>query len=195
MTPETAIVPNRMRTMVRRTKFDVRYDEDVEAIIHYCCKGREGWLTPEVIDVYLAMHKQGLIATAGTYRNGILIGGFWGLSIGPVLGIMSMFHLESNGGAAAITQFTEMVSQRGCRWSIIDFGHPGTIWDKFGTRAVAARDFSDLVTNELLKSASMEKATWVPNLELAPLTFSGSHRSLNNERAALDKQPVGLLRG
>jgi leucyl/phenylalanyl-tRNA--protein transferase len=155
-----------MRSILRRTAMEVKYDQDVEAIIQYCSKGREGWLTPEAVDLYLGMHERGLIATVGTYRDGMLIGGFWGVSIGPVFAVMSMFHLEKNAGAVAVAKFTETVAQRGCRWSIIDLGHPGTFWDKFGTRAVTARDFSSLVTNELLKSAQSREPQGFRNLEL-----------------------------
>jgi Leu/Phe-tRNA-protein transferase len=96
----------------------------------------------------------------------MLIGGFWGVSIGPVFGVMRMFHLEKNAGAVAVAKFTETVAQRGYRWSIIDLGHPGTFWDKFGTRAISSRSFSELVTNQLLKSVSIETASQAPNLEL-----------------------------
>jgi len=38
----------------------------------------------------------------GTYRDGRLVGGLWGLEIGRVFSIMSMFHLENHAGALAL---------------------------------------------------------------------------------------------
>ena len=52
------------------------------------------WITPALIDVYREVRSLGFISTVGTYRDGQLVGGLWGIGIGDAFGLMSMFHRE-----------------------------------------------------------------------------------------------------
>jgi leucyl/phenylalanyl-tRNA---protein transferase len=150
ITAASASIPKRLRPLHRRGELEVRYDQDVEAIIRHCQEGREGWLTPEVVNLYLTMHNLGMVTTVGTYRDGRLVGGLWGLGLRRVFAIMSMFHLENNAGALALAALTEVVAQKG-RWSVVDCGGPGSNWERYGAKIVTVQQFSDLITKTLLE--------------------------------------------
>lgn len=158
ITSATATIPNRLRPVQRRRELEVRYDQDIEAIMHYCQEGRTGWLTPEVVNVYLEMQKLGLIVSVGTYREGRLVGGFWGLDIGGVFGIMSMFHLENHAGALALAALVDVVAHQG-RWSVIDCGTGGPHWKRYGATELSREQFSALVTKTLLRACLYGRAT------------------------------------
>lgn len=165
ITSATATVPTRLRPVQRRGELEVRYDQDIEAIMHYCLQGRTGWLTPELVNVYLEMQELGLIVSVGTYREGRLVGGFWGLDIGGVFGIMSMFHLESHAGTLALAALVEIVAHQG-RWSVIDCGAGGPHWKRYGATELSRQQFSALVTKTLLsaclngRTATSPKPDW-----------------------------------
>lgn len=154
--PETANVPRNMRRLQRQGQLQVHCDRDVETIVQHCLQGREGWLTPEAADVYLDMHKLGLIASVGVYREDRLVGGLWGLTIGRVLAIMSLFHLENHAGALAFATVAEIVAQRG-RWQIADCGTPNPHWERYGAVDIPVRQFSEMVTMNVMDNAA-EKA-------------------------------------
>jgi leucyl/phenylalanyl-tRNA--protein transferase len=148
ITRDTAQVPRSKRRFLHNGEFEFRYDQDVEQILRFCQTGRDGWLTESAVRVYLDMQKLGLITSIGTYRDGRLVGGFWGLSVGRVFAIMSMFHLESNAGSLALAYLSDAV-RRGGRWSIIDCGGPGDHWDRHGAQNLNVPEFSALVTSQL----------------------------------------------
>jgi leucyl/phenylalanyl-tRNA--protein transferase len=144
ITRETAKVPKRLRTIQRHGELEVRYDQDFKAIIQHCLDGRVGWLTPGVVDVYGAVHSLGFVATVGTYRDGVLAGGLWGIQIGPVLNIMSMFHLENNAGALALAAIADEVAGNG-RWAVVDCVDLNSNFERYGAREIPVGQFSELV--------------------------------------------------
>jgi leucyl/phenylalanyl-tRNA--protein transferase len=148
ITRETAKVPKTIRTVQRHGELEVRYDQDFEAIIHHCLDGRIGWLTPALIDVYREVHGLGFIATVGTYRDGRLVGGLWGIEIGRTLGILSMFHLENNAGALALAAIIDIVAGDG-RWAVVDCVDLNPHFERYGAREIPVGQFSDLVWRSL----------------------------------------------
>ena len=70
ITPETARVPKRLRTIQRRGELELRFDQDFEKIMRACQDGRTGWLTPDAMDAYRRVHALGFISTVGAYRDG-----------------------------------------------------------------------------------------------------------------------------
>jgi leucyl/phenylalanyl-tRNA--protein transferase len=148
ITRETAKVPKKLRAIQRRTELEVRYDQDFEAIIAHCQEGREGWLTPALAQVYRDVDALGCIATVATYRDGKLASGLWGIQIGRVLNIMSMFHLENNAGDLALAAIIDIVTAGG-RWAIIDLVDLNTHFARYGAREIPQRQFSELIWRTL----------------------------------------------
>jgi leucyl/phenylalanyl-tRNA---protein transferase len=161
LTSATATVPKKLRSIQRRGELEVRYDQDIEAIIHHCQEGRTGWLTSEVGKVCLEMQKLGLVVSVGTYREGRLVGGFWGIDIGGVFAIMSMFHLESNAGALALAALVEIVALQG-RWSVIDFGPVRPGWKRYGATEMPNEQFCALATKTLLTTCQNRSSRQAP---------------------------------
>lgn len=150
ITSQTAKVPKgKVRAIRRRGELEVRFDQDFEEIIHSCRDGRVSWITPGLIDVYRELHRLGFVATVGTYRDGRLVGGFWGIGIGRVFSIMSMFHREDHAGALALAALVDLVSGDD-RWSVIDCGGSVTRhFAMYGANQISEQQFCELVWSTL----------------------------------------------
>jgi leucyl/phenylalanyl-tRNA--protein transferase len=146
---QSAHLHKNRRRQLRGAEFEFHYDQDVEQIMRSCQEGRNGWLTDNAIEVYMGMHKLGLITSLGAYRDGQLVGGFWGLSLGSTVAMMSMFHRESNAGSLLLATLVNDVIQ-GNRWSLIDCGGPGEHWRRYGAQNLNVKQFSALVTSRLV---------------------------------------------
>jgi leucyl/phenylalanyl-tRNA---protein transferase len=159
LTQESAKVPRRVRDAVRKAALKVRFDKDFEEIITACQEGREAWvwLTPELVDVYREMHKLGFIGTVGVYRDDDLVAGLWGISVGRVFGIMSMFHRESGTGSLAMAAVSEAVRANE-RWAFVDCGTMGENFSRYGAVEVPGDTFCEMVW-ETLSRAPRELAT------------------------------------
>ena len=144
----------------------MRFNTDFEAIIHCCQEGRTGWITPALITVYREVHELGYVVTAGTYREGQLVGGLWGIGIGRIFSIMSMFHREDYAGALALAALVDIVSGDG-PWSVIDCGVMVPHFEMYGAREISERKFCELVWNSLkqpdrFRCASLADTTVMP---------------------------------
>jgi leucyl/phenylalanyl-tRNA--protein transferase len=146
ITTQTASVPRRLRDIQRRGDLEVRCDQDFEAIIRACQEGRAGWMwiTPALIDVYREAHRLGFVSTVGTYRDGRLVGGLWGIGIGGAFGLMSMFHREDHAGSLAMAALVNALLTEG-RWSVIDFGEMTQNFARYGAREIPVAEFCELV--------------------------------------------------
>jgi leucyl/phenylalanyl-tRNA--protein transferase len=150
ITTDTAEVPKRILSVQRRGEFEIRHDEDFEAIVEACQDGRYGWLTREAVDVYREVCELGFISTVGAYRDGRLVGGLWGIAVGRTLAIMSMFHHENHAGSLAVAALVEDVRDDG-RWSTLDCGGEVTAhFKRFGAHEVSPEQFSELVWRSTL---------------------------------------------
>jgi leucyl/phenylalanyl-tRNA---protein transferase len=146
ITKETARVPERLRRYQRRSDLKVRLDEDFETIIRRCGEGRHGWLTPAAIDVYLDVHRLGFAVAVGTYRDDTLVGGLWGLAVGGVVSVYSLFHSENHAGAFAFAELTDSIINNG-RWSVIDCGIVTENTNRYGATTISRDEFCELVWN------------------------------------------------
>ena len=144
ITKETANVPKSVRRHRRHSELKVRFNEDFEEIIYQCGYGRSGWLTPELIDIYLDVHKLGFTVSVGTYRGDQLVGGLWGLAMGRVVSVYSLFHRENNAGSFAFAALTEIVANDG-RWSVIDCGVATPNTARYGATEFSKDKFCKLV--------------------------------------------------
>jgi leucyl/phenylalanyl-tRNA--protein transferase len=157
ITKETANIPKSVRRHTRNTELKVRFNEDFEEIIHECSYGRSGWLTPELISIYMDVHKLGFTATVGTYRDDRLVGGLWGVAIGRVVSAYSLFHKEDNAGSIAFAALTEIVASDG-RWSVIDCGTATPSTARYGATEVPRDKFCELLWEGLRDPSSAEIA-------------------------------------
>ncbi len=101
-----------LRRTVESNRFSVRFDHDFEQVVTLCSKvprrGQGGtWITPEMMEAYQTLHEMGYGHSVETYRNGKLVGGLYGLSIGNVFFGESMFHLETDASKVALWHLVE----------------------------------------------------------------------------------------
>ena len=149
ITPETAHVPKRLRPILRRGDLEVRFNQDFDEIIEQCrTQHGGGWLTAEVIEVYRDVHQRGFAGTVGTYRAGQLVGGFWGVQLGRVFSIESMFHTEDHAGAVALATLAESLSGDG-PWSVVDCVTLNSNFARYGFAEIPAERFTELVLSNL----------------------------------------------
>jgi hypothetical protein len=118
--------------------------------VRSCQEGRTGWIwiTPALIEVYREVRRLGFVSTVGTYRDGRLVGGLWGIGIGRVFGVMSMFHREDQAGSLAVAALVDAVLSED-RWSVIDFGVLTPNFQMYGAREISAGHFRELVWSNL----------------------------------------------
>lgn len=111
--PEKLYVSKSMKQVIKRKEFDYTFNTRFSEVIHHCkVNNRPGqlgtWITDEVESAYTELHKEGLAVSAEAWKNGVLVGGLYGIRMGRLFFGESMFSHVSNASKFA---FIQLVSQ------------------------------------------------------------------------------------
>ena len=91
---------------LRRGRYEVRFDTSFEEVIARCASaprpGQDGtWITDDMIAAYTELHRQGFAHSAESWRDGRLVGGVYGVSLGAAFFGESMFAEQSDASKVA----------------------------------------------------------------------------------------------
>lgn len=116
-------VPRSLGKTMRRGTFVVKLDTAFPEVIARCAEvPRPGqnstWITDEMIGAYIDLFDMGYAHSAEAYRDGQLVGGLYGVSLGGAFFGESMYALEPDASKVAFATLVEALA----RWqfSIID---------------------------------------------------------------------------
>ena len=93
------------KSLLRRIKkgeFEVKYDSAFGGVIRCCAALRDDtWISEDFIESYTKLHEMGIAHSIETYKDGQLVGGLYGLSIGQAFFGESMFHTVTDASKIA----------------------------------------------------------------------------------------------
>ncbi len=98
----------------RHHPFEISLDRDFEAVIRSCAQNRRKkekgtWIDEEFVESYTALHQLGYGHSVEVRREGRLVGGLYGLSLGGVFFGESMFSFEPNTSKLAFYFLTRQL--------------------------------------------------------------------------------------
>ena len=108
-------VPARLARLVRQGRFELAVDRDFEGVMRACAADRdEGtWISQEILDSYLALHRLGLAHSLEAWRGGRLAGGLYGVHLGGAFFGESMFHRERDASKVALVHLVDRLTRHG----------------------------------------------------------------------------------
>jgi leucyl/phenylalanyl-tRNA--protein transferase len=138
-------LPRSLRRTVRQHRFEIRADTAFRRVMQGCAEPREGqsgtWITPAVIAAYEALHLQGHAHCVEAWRDGELVGGLYGVTIGRMFFGESMFARETDASKVALVKLIALLGQLGM--PLIDCQQETEHLARFGARPIARREFAD----------------------------------------------------
>lgn len=128
----------------RRGDLEVCLDRDFAAVIAACAapRARDGggtWITEEMADAYLTLHRQGLAHSVETWCEGRLVGGLYGVRLGAVFFGESMFSRETDGSKIALSGLVHRCAALGI--ALIDCQMPSEHLRSLGSRPLPRAEF------------------------------------------------------
>jgi len=106
------------RRVLRSGKFTVSFDKKFEEVIANCSSVyREGqggsWIVDDIIEAYTRLHKEGFAHSVEVYKDGVLVGGLYGIAMGKAFFGESMFSLVSDASKVAFKSLSDVLGSRG----------------------------------------------------------------------------------
>jgi leucyl/phenylalanyl-tRNA--protein transferase len=110
-------VPRSLARVISRGDFTVTRDKAFREVITACAEPRSdrpgAWLSEALIHAYIHLHKQGHAHSVECWRDGMLVGGIYGVAVGGLFAGESMFHKETNASKVALFHLVEHLKNRG----------------------------------------------------------------------------------
>jgi leucyl/phenylalanyl-tRNA--protein transferase len=112
---DTFHVPSRLKRVLRQGHFEIAIDRGFEVVMRACGLNRPDgtWISEEIVDSYLALHRLGLAHSVEVWREGRLAGGLYGVHIGGAFFGESMFHRETDASKVALVALVDRLTRRG----------------------------------------------------------------------------------
>jgi leucyl/phenylalanyl-tRNA--protein transferase len=99
-------LPRRLRRTIRRQPFEIRCDSDFEGVINGCAAPGPGrhdtWINNQIFHLNRQLFQMGFAHTVECWRDGNLVGGLYGISVGGAFFGESMFSVERDASKVAL---------------------------------------------------------------------------------------------
>ena len=105
--PDTLKASKSLRQTIVKKGFEIKFDTQFEKVISSCSKtprtDQDGtWITREMKQAYIQLHKLGFAHSVETYINNELVGGLYGISLGRAFFGESMFFKKRDASKIAL---------------------------------------------------------------------------------------------
>ncbi len=142
---ETFHVPRSLRKIVRREHFEVRCDTVFDEVIELCAQSinerRETWINDEIRDAYCELNRRGFAHSVECWRDGDLVGGLYGVSLGAAFFGESMFSRETGASKVALVHL--VARMRLANFQLLDTQFVTEHLRQFGAVEIPCRFYLD----------------------------------------------------
>ncbi|MDB5227934.1 MAG: aat [Bacteroidota bacterium] len=110
-------VSRSMRRVLNSNTFTVTFDTVFPDVIKQCAlverKGEDGtWITNSMMKAYIKLHDGGYAHSVEVWKEELLVGGLYGVSLGKAFFAESMFHTVTNASKFALIKLVELMRQK-----------------------------------------------------------------------------------
>lgn len=162
-------IPSRLRRTVRGEPFDIRVNTAFGAVLDGCAApaaGREDtWINGPIRSLYLQLHQGGHAHSLECWRDGTLVGGLYGVSLGGAFFGESMFSRMTDASKVALVHLVARLRRGG--WTLLDAQFLTAHLSRFGAVETPQAAYLDLLNaalegrpdmNSLIAAMSGEEA-------------------------------------
>ncbi len=146
--PAKLKVSKSMRQTLRSPHWRVTIDTAFAEVVRACRKAprpdQDGtWITPSMVDAYVALHAAGHAHSVEVWRDDALVGGLYGVAIGGCFCGESMFARVSNASKVGFTYLVRALEERG--YSMVDCQMHTPHLESLGAEEIDREDFLALL--------------------------------------------------
>jgi leucyl/phenylalanyl-tRNA--protein transferase len=102
-----------LRASIRKGIYKVRMDTAFERVIRRCAERGETWINEAFITTYARLHYAGLAHSVEAWKDGVLVGGLYGVSLGGAFMGESMFSHATDASKVCLVALVEHLKARG----------------------------------------------------------------------------------
>lgn len=169
--PENFKLSKSLDRLIKKASFELRVDTAFKEVITNCSRiprpGQdETWITNDIIEGYVQLHKLGYAHSFESYYKGELVGGLYGISLGKCFFGESMFFTKTDASKVAFYYLVQFAIKN--NFSFIDAQQPTGHLESLGAEPLPRRDFLELLKIALQKETIRGRWTDLISIDQSP---------------------------
>jgi len=152
-------VSRRLRRTVRGDPFEVRVDTAFRAVVQACAEAGPGraetWINHPIEDLYVSLHEYGDAHSVECWRDGVLVGGLYGVSLGGAFFGESMFSRARDASKVALIHLVARLIAGGYR--LLDAQFMTDHLTQFGAQELSRLDYHRRLALALSAEADFQR--------------------------------------
>jgi leucyl/phenylalanyl-tRNA---protein transferase len=113
-----------LRATLRKQVYEVSLDTAFEAVMQRCAEREDTWINESFISTYTHLHYAGLAHSVEAWKDGQLVGGLYGVSLGGAFMGESMFSRATDASKVCLVALVEHLKARGYVLHDVQFWTP-----------------------------------------------------------------------
>ena len=146
---------HRLKRTVRADPFEIRVDSAFRAVVEACAAPRpnrqETWINGAIQRLYGELHDRGEAHSVECWREGELVGGLYGVSLGAAFFGESMFSLARDASKVALVHLVARLAAGG--FVMLDCQFTTDHLDQFGTEEIPRVEYKRRLAAALARRA------------------------------------------
>jgi leucyl/phenylalanyl-tRNA--protein transferase len=104
-------IPRSAIKEINKLNFEIRFDTETVLVINGCADREHTWISERLITAYKRLIKRGHLHSVETWKDGVLIGGLYGVTFRGAFFGESMFSQVSQASKAALISLLDRLHQ------------------------------------------------------------------------------------
>ena len=121
---ENVYISRSLRATLRKRMYEVSIDTAFESVMRCCAQREDTWINESFISTYTRLHYLGFAHSVETWKNGELVGGLYGVSLGGAFMGESMFSRATDASKVCLIALVEHLKARGYVLHDVQFWTP-----------------------------------------------------------------------
>lgn len=158
--PEEFHLARRLARTMRQQIFTITFDTNFTQVIRACSQTRRKesqgtWLDEAMIEAYCQLHDLGYAHSVECWREGNLVGGLYGVSLGTVFFGESMFSLAPDSSKVALAGLVDRL--KAWEFELIDCQVGTGHLQRLGAREISGEEFSHRLAQAVARPSRQGK--------------------------------------
>lgn len=150
--PDKLYVSKSMQQVIRKQTFQFRTNTAFSSVIRHCRELKRKdqdstWITNELEESFNQLHQMGIAHSAEAWRGNELVGGLYGIRMGPFFFGESMFSKESNASKFAFIHYVQQLRSEGV--ILIDCQVHTVHLESLGAEMIGRKQFIELLQQHI----------------------------------------------
>ncbi|MBI1804305.1 MAG: leucyl/phenylalanyl-tRNA--protein transferase [Ignavibacteriae bacterium] len=146
---DTFTIPRSLRQILKKRLFEIRLNTSFEEVMRTCADRTDTWISEDIIQSYLRLHKLRFAHSIETWKEGSLAGGLYGVALGAAFFGESMFSRVRDASKVALVHLVERLRVR--KFELLDTQFITPHLAHFGTVEIPRDEYLALLATAIRK--------------------------------------------